>query len=72
MIERQHGEVAFACDTCPTTTDLVEDSDFNRLVMEAKTEGWHIEKVGGEWVHTCPDCAKKTALDRAREKFGDA
>lgn len=69
MIERQHGQTAFSCDNCPTTSNLVDDDDFKALVREVRSEGWGIEKIDGEWVHTCPDCAKTRALDRAREKF---
>lgn len=56
-IERTGGyrEVYFVCDTCGEVCETGTD-EFMDALREVKDAGWKVEKLGGEWVHTCPDC----------------
>lgn len=58
MIERQHGQMEIACDTCGEGTgQQFTDDDFTRMVSEAKQDGWKISPDGeGGWTHHCPGC----------------
>lgn len=52
------GEVSVTCDSCEeelTETEL-EVEGFEELLAAIKKDGWRIEKSGGQWMHTCPDC----------------
>lgn len=64
MIERLNGYVLFECDACPEELDTEED-DFHAALAVFKRDGWRAEKVGAEWVHTCPSCQQ----DEARRAF---
>lgn len=57
MIQRQDGQVVFECDTCPEELETEED-DFHAALAVFKRDGWRAEKVGSEWVHTCPSCVQ--------------
>lgn len=59
MIDRQHGFIVFACDSCDESFDSGED-DFAEAWAEAKREGWCARKVAGEWLHGCPKCGVPT------------
>lgn len=57
-IGRYCGEVSVECDTCGeelTETEL-DVEGFEGLLAAIKADGWRIEQVAGQWVHTCPDC----------------
>jgi hypothetical protein len=58
MIDRQHGNVIVACDSCDETFTLDTD-DFDTTWSAAKREGWRAEKVGTLWLHACADCEIK-------------
>lgn len=64
MIERHEGQVVFECDACPEELETDED-DFHTALALFKREGWKAEKVGSEWVHTCPSCQH----DEAKRAF---
>lgn len=55
MIDRQHHEIVFECDACDETLATGE-SEFNDAISMFRRDGWKSEKVGDEWVHTCPRC----------------
>ena len=60
MIQREGGdEFAVLCDRCSWEDFFY--GDFYEVVEEIKANGWKISKKGGEWLHTCPDCAYGTA-----------
>ena len=55
MIDRQFGEITFECDACDETLETGEE-DWTQAHAQFRSEGWKAEKVGDEWVHTCPKC----------------
>jgi hypothetical protein len=55
MIDRQHGFILISCDSCDAVFEGASD-EWNEVWPEAKREGWKAKKVGGVWVHGCPDC----------------
>lgn len=63
MIDRQGGCVVFECDACDEVLDTGED-DFQTALAQMKRERWKVEKVGSDWVHTCPSCRRDD--DRAQ------
>jgi hypothetical protein len=61
-IIRHEGHLQVTCDACPLTyRRTYAEEDFQILVAEIKAEGWKIERKGGDWAHTCSDCAKWAA-----------
>jgi len=59
MIDRQHGNLVFECDSCPETFEAHTD-DFAEAWFEAKREGWTSRKIANEWLHGCPRCGIPT------------
>jgi hypothetical protein len=55
MLDRQHGLVIFECDACDEVLET-ECDDFNEALAVLRRERWKVEKVGADWVHTCPGC----------------
>jgi hypothetical protein len=55
MIDRQHNEITYECDACDETL-ATGQSEFADAHAMFRREGWKAEKVGDEWVHTCPRC----------------
>jgi len=45
------------CDGCGETDDIDGVGFFSDFVDEIKERGWRIGRDGGDWTHTCPDCA---------------
>ena len=58
MIDRQHGNLIFECDTCGETGDTDVD-EFAEAWAVAKRDGWRTRHVGNDWLHVCPDCQKQ-------------
>lgn len=56
MIDRQHGDIVFECDSCGIETLETKTSDFGAAWKMAKREGWRTRKIGTLWVHSCPQC----------------
>lgn len=58
MIDRQFGKVVFECDGCEDTIETGESEwpDAQRIF---RALNWKAEKVGADWVHTCPRCEGK-------------
>jgi hypothetical protein len=48
----------FDCNACTESfgQDDGEPATFQEVWEAAKTEGWVVFKLGGEWVHYCPEC----------------
>ena len=57
-VERQYGKVTLICDECGDEYDWYKSADFSDLKNDAMVDGWHIEKNGEEWEHTCSHCLK--------------
>jgi hypothetical protein len=56
MLDRQKGRLVVECDAYG---DLYEDQDaddFKAFIEGAKREGWTMQPVGNDWVHTCSGC----------------
>lgn len=65
-IERSGGGFDVSCDNCPAGFERFERDDvdgFSGVVAEIKRQNWKIQKVGREFIHLCPSCA--------RERHGD-
>jgi hypothetical protein len=47
------------CDGCPAAYPNTYDADdFDIMIDDAKTAGWHITRRGGKWLHFCQGCAR--------------
>lgn len=55
MIDRQHGHLVIECDCCDETYEGAS-ADWEDVWPAAKENGWKARKIGGEWVHACPEC----------------
>ena len=56
-IDRQYGEVSFACDVCPEAIETGE-SEWADANARFRSLGWRAENVGAEWTHLCPKCQR--------------
>lgn len=56
MIEREGGRVIISCDSCPVIIEGDPGDSFDEVWAQAKSEGWHVFQVKGEWIHECPVC----------------
>lgn len=54
-----HGTHEFSCDLCPQAAEGERGEDFGETWSALKEQGWRCFKVGGEWVHRCPECAER-------------
>lgn len=46
-----------SCDECSTGSEEFEARSWNHLLYLMKKERWTYEKVDGDWIHACPECA---------------
>lgn len=58
MIDRQFGEITFECDGCDDTIETGE-SEWNDAMAAFRRLEWRSEKVGNDWTHLCPKCARR-------------
>jgi Fe2+ or Zn2+ uptake regulation protein len=58
MIERDSGKMLFVCDECNEAFESEDGETFQDTWAAAKDDGWRARKLGNDWVHACPDCAK--------------
>lgn len=58
MIERHAGRQQLVCDCGFAQRRSYEADEFDVMIADAKAEGWAIQKVAGDWTHTCPACAE--------------
>lgn len=65
MLDRQGDILAFECDGCGEVEE--SDDEFNTAWAELKREGWVAYKVGSDWEHKCPRCAR--GANAARDNF---
>lgn len=56
-IEREAGLQHLVCDCGSSQRRTYERDEFDVMIADAKGDGWIISRAGGEWQHTCPDCA---------------
>jgi len=56
MIDRQHGKIVIACDSCDETIESDKGEDWEDFWPRAKREGWRTRKIADEWLHGCPAC----------------
>jgi len=57
-IERHAGRRQIVCDCGMAQRNTYAADEFDVMVSDAKAEGFVIEKVAGEWQHSCPSCAE--------------
>jgi len=57
MLDRQHGEVVFECDSCGETLTTGED-EFAQAMQLFRREGWRAVKDDEDdtWQHYCMRC----------------
>ena len=48
----------FECDADGCAAQHEGEGEFTEVWADAKSEGWRCRKVGGEWEHYCPKCAR--------------
>ncbi len=58
MIDRQHGDIIFECDSCGDTLES-DTGNFESAINIIRREGWKASKVGSDWIHTCHKCQRK-------------
>ena len=60
MHERWNGCDAFdmCCDFCDHNENF-NDMSFYQVIEEAKSYGWTMKKVDGDWEHKCPVCSQE-------------
>ncbi|TAM97293.1 MAG: hypothetical protein EPN45_19530 [Rhizobiaceae bacterium] len=59
MIERHAGRMQIVCECGAAQRSTYARDEFDVMVADARAEGFVIEKIAGEWAHTCPDCAEQ-------------
>jgi hypothetical protein len=60
MIDRQNGGILhIECDSCDEVLDA-RTKDFSEARTIMQREGWKVRKIGGEWIHGCPNCGVPT------------
>lgn len=56
MIEREYGEMTIVCDSTGTRyRRSYEHDDFDRMIADAKSDGWLIKLERGNWRHYSPE-----------------
>jgi len=50
---KQEGRIT--CDECDYSEEYLAD-DFYEFIDQAKSDGWKIKNIDGEWEHFCEDC----------------
>ena len=58
MIEQHSGQQQLVCDCGFSQRLSYAGDEFDVMIADAKDDGWKIQKVSGEWTHTCPTCAE--------------
>ena len=54
-IQRSGGKIDIACDVCGEVRETGTD-EWGVAWPKAKDDGWRAEKIGKDWLHSCPDC----------------
>jgi len=57
MIERHSGQMQIVCECGASQRRTYQVDEFDVMVSDARSEGFVITKVAGEWQHACQDCA---------------
>lgn len=60
MIERHAGLQQIVCDCGVSQPRTYQADEFDVMVSDARAAGWSIQRIAGEWTHTCPDCREST------------
>jgi uncharacterized C2H2 Zn-finger protein len=60
MIDRQGGKTLIECDSCEEVFTGEEGVEFIDVLNAAKSDGWKVRKIAGEWLHGCPKCGVPT------------
>lgn len=55
-IEKHAGLQQLVCDCGISQPRSYQSDEFDVMVADARAAGWSIQRVAGEWTHTCPDC----------------
>lgn len=64
MIEKHAGRQQLVCDCGFAQRRTYSGDEFDVMIADAKAEGWAIQKVAGEWMHTCPSCREAARPSR--------
>lgn len=64
-IERQDGLMQIVCECGIAQVETYDPSDFDVMISDAKAEGFVIQKIDGEWRHTCPVCVDAARRQRS-------
>lgn len=56
MIEKHAGLQQLVCDCGDAQRRTYAADEFDVMIADAKAEGWAIQKIAGDWSHTCPAC----------------
>lgn len=59
MIQRSHNLIELECDSCGQA-ESDENISWEFFWHTFKTLGWRAKRVGADWIHSCPACAKKS------------
>ncbi|HTU18527.1 MAG TPA: hypothetical protein VMG10_10745 [Gemmataceae bacterium] len=55
MIHTDQDELVAVCNDC-SSEQYGGTLEFRPFVAQLRSDGWRIDKVDGEWHHTCPEC----------------
>ncbi|MDG4903160.1 hypothetical protein P9279_21870 [Mesorhizobium sp. WSM4962] len=58
MIERYSGQQQIVCECGASQPRTYQSDEFDVMVSDARHHGWSIQRLAGEWTHTCPDCVE--------------
>lgn len=59
-IEKHAGLQQIVCECGASQARTYQADEFDVMVSDARTARWSIQRVAGEWTHTCPDCVEAT------------
>lgn len=54
-IERRKGLIEISCDVCGEVFETLT-GEWEEAWPMAKRDGWKVEKIGKDWLHSCEDC----------------
>ncbi|RUV69675.1 MAG: hypothetical protein EOR26_05225 [Mesorhizobium sp.] len=64
MIEKHSGLQQIVCECGISQRRTYQADEFDVMISDARSEGFVIAKVAGEWQHTCQDCSRPARSQR--------